>query len=748
MYPFLSLNKYNLNTFIYSYNDPGENVYLLLRGEIGLYKLIESEEMFSSEEYYFYLYNQYNTYKQLITENNQGNKINILDINDFIDIDILISNAHRNNQIFPLYSIDDIGDLNKIILSVKLYVQFLENKKGNLLELYRKFELPLDYLNCDKFLKEQISINNFMEELSKNIRDREKFYMKYLGKDEKYIVRIHKFVKYENLKEYSYFGNFELIDSKPLRKEYAISENDSTILLSINKKEYNKKVNKSQKERRKKEIDFFHNNFFFKTVSRAYFESNIFIKFKIDNFFRDHILSNQDEKMNNFIFIEEGIIKSSIDDISILEFQQKIKTLYDFIIKKSKEYNIDQKTLIDFDIQLNNKTNLKYELIEGALKQKQNFTISKTEKGTIGDYEYFFNVPSFITSTVVSKNNRIFFYDFKNFKKVNDETHAFNENLKKISFYKLKSILKRMISIYNSYFSFTMKIIEDKLVDKEIEDKEYSIKDKENAVNKNDSSENGKNYISPINIFRNKKINMNKFINTINESYISKNNNDRRTFKNKNNLNNLFTQTNLNEKTLYNIKHFHNINNFENRNNKSMFCRRIIGNNKQTSIFHSIKILFKDHNGRKSNKNLKIKNEEKMQINKLFHNKPIIDNDNLKHKKQSKNKILKIFLPPLSDNTKIYKPITETRKTNVDKYLTRHALHTLNSINNVSLGHTDKNNIEEYTLTNSNYKKSKKSKSINIKRAQIIVLRNRDKRAKLLLKMKNDFKYFIDEETF
>ena len=382
------------------------------------------------------------------------------------------------------------------------------------------------------------------------------------------------------------------------------------------------------------------------------------------------------------------------------------------------------------------------------MKQKQNFTISKTEKGTIGDYEYFFNVPSFITSTVVSKNNRIFFYDFKNFKKVNDETHAFNENLKKISFYKLKSILKRMISIYNSYFSFTMKIIEDKLVDKELEDKEYSIKDKENAVNKNDSSENGKNYISPINIFRNKKINMNKFINTINESYISKNNNDRRTFKNKNNLNNLFTQTNLNEKTLYNIKHFHNINNFENRNNKSMFCRRIIGINKQTSIFHSIKILFKDHNGRKSNKNLKIKNEEKMQINKLFHNKPIIDNDNLKHKKQSKNKILKIFLPLLSGNTKIYKPITETRKTNVDKYLTRHALHTLNSINNVSLGHTDKNNIEEYTLTNSNYKKSKKSKSINIKRAQIIVLRNRDKRAKLLLKMKNDFKYFIDEETF
>ena len=31
MNPFMSLNLYNLNEFIYSYNDPGENIYLLLK---------------------------------------------------------------------------------------------------------------------------------------------------------------------------------------------------------------------------------------------------------------------------------------------------------------------------------------------------------------------------------------------------------------------------------------------------------------------------------------------------------------------------------------------------------------------------------------------------------------------------------------------------------------------------------------------------------------------------------------------
>ena len=43
----------------------------------------------------------------------------------------------------------------------------------------------------------------------------------------------------------------------------------------------------------------------------------------------------------------------------------------------------------------NQKTNLKYELIKDVLNKKQNFTITKAEKGIIGDYEYFFKVPSF-----------------------------------------------------------------------------------------------------------------------------------------------------------------------------------------------------------------------------------------------------------------------------------------------------------------------------------------------------------------
>ena len=750
---FITLKKYKQNEIIYSYNEPAENIYLILRGTIGLYKLVETEEMFTSDEYYFYLYSKYYQYKQIIFKENE--KIN-LDNNEFIDIDLLINNINNNKHIFPFHNIEDILDINKIILLIKIYILFLENKARNTYELFKKFNIPMSYLNYDKFIKRKISFSQFMEELSKNMKEKEKFYMKYLSKDEKYKIKIVKFVKYQNLNRDNYFGNFEIIDTKPLRKDYAISENpENTILLSINKKEYSKIANKSRKEKRKKEIDFLHDNFFFKTINRHYFETKVYIKYKIDQFSPGHILSNQGEKIHNFIFIEEGVIQSAINDISLLEFPDKIKSLYDFIIKKAKDLNEDPKEIIDFDIKLNQKTNLRYDLIKDALKQKQNFTISKSVKGMIGDYEYYFRIPSFITSTVISKNNRIFFYDFLNFKKVNEETHAFNEILKRISFYKLKSILKRMVAIYNSYFSYTMKIIENKL-----NEKSNILNTEENRLNINNSIENDKNFSSPINKFRKKAINLNNIINTIYEKNNSRHIIESQKFTRKLNFNNIFSKSRNNGKLLYNIKQYHNIldseKNDKNQNLNILNNKNILTKNK-TLTNNSINNSFNINNiskERSSTKKLKINKFNTItNRNKIFKDssKENIDIKKItKSKEETKNKILEIFLPPLLKKTEKSINKTINRKIDIKNNFIRHALETTNSINSVSLGHRDKNSLDKQYLTNYNFKKSKKSKSLNIKKAQILLLKNRDKKAKLIAKKRNELEldYFIYEEIF
>ena len=759
---FITLKKYKQNEIIYSYNEPAENIYLILRGTIGLYKLVETEEMFTSDEYYFYLYSKYYQYKQIIFKENE--KINS-DNNEFIDIDLLINNINNNKHIFPFHNIEDILDINKIILLIKIYILFLENKARNTHELFKKFNIPMSYLNYDKFIKRKISFSQFMEELSKNMKEKEKFYMKYLSKDEKYKIKIVKFVKYQNLNRDNYFGNFEIIDTKPLRKDYAISENpENTILLAINKKEYSKIANKSRKEKRKKEIDFLHDNFFFKTINRHYFETKVYIKYKIDQFSPGHILSNQGEKMHNFIFIEEGVIQSAINDISLLEFPDKIKSLYDFIIKKAKDLNEDPKEIIDFDIKLNQKTNLKYDLIKDALKQKQNFTISKTVKGMIGDYEYYFRIPSFITSTVISKNNRIFFYDFLNFKKVNEETHAFNEILKRISFYKLKSILKRMVAIYNSYFAYTMKEIENK-----IKDNSNMLITEANRLNIHNSIENEKNFSSPINKFRKRSININNFINTLNiintiniMNATNENHNSRyiletQNSNHNNNLNNYFSKSRNTGKSLYNIKHHHNINDSEKKNqnlklisshNRYLFNRNMtLFNN---SIDNTLKTKMKKRLCNKKlifNKFLTITNN---QISKNSSSANTDSKKNIKNNELSKNKILDVFLPPLLDKKENSRKESKSLKINLKNSVIRHTFETINSINSVSLGHKDKNNLDEPCLTNYNFKKTKDSKSLDIKKAQILLLKTRDKKAKLIAKKRNELEldYFIYEEIF
>jgi CRP-like cAMP-binding protein len=346
--------------------------------------------------------------------------------------------------------------------------------------------------------------------------------MKYLGKNQENKVKMMKYIKIADLIPYYYFGNFEMIDVKPHRVDTARCENDNTLLMVINKKSYSTTINDLQKDKRNKEINFLHNYFYFKIINKIHFESKMFIKFKINIFLKGNILINQDEKINNFIFIREGTIETSINNISLLELTHKIKILYDFIVKKAKEYDINIKDIIDFDVTLNHKTTLQFQLIEDFLKQKQNFILSICENGSFGDYELFFNVPSFITATIISKSGKVYFYNYEDFKKVNEEVHAFNETLKEISFSKLKSMLKRMITIYNSTFAYNIKQIETKLIEKENQLKKLnsskSIKE-EGDSNSNYINEPPKHFSSPISLFTKNTINRSNVINTYNDFY-------------------------------------------------------------------------------------------------------------------------------------------------------------------------------------------------------------------------------------
>ena len=761
--PYISGSIYNSGEIIYSHGDEAENFYLILKGNIGQYKLVETEKLLSSEDYYSYLCEKFLYFKKTVIDGNKDINFNYINEKEYTDIDLLRKMVSINKEIYPLNTFDDLEDLPKIMIQIKLYIKLVENKPKEVIDLYNKFNFPLSFLNYDKLLTNNITAHNFIQNLTKKIKQREQFYMKILGKMAEYKVKLLKYEKIENLQPYDYFGNFEIIDTKPIRVDTARCENDCTVLLVFNKKSYSRVINSLQKDKRDEEITFLHGKFYFKNINKLYFEAKMFIKYRINNFLKGNILINQDEKINNFIFVREGTIETSINNISLLELINKIKILQEFIIAKAKEYDINIKDIIDFDMSLNFKTNLQLEKIEGILKQKQSFILSRAEKGCFGEYEYFFKTPSFVTETIISKNAKVYFYDFNNFKKINEEVHAFNEILKETSFSKLKSILKRMIAIYNSYFKFNMKQVETKILESENKLKNINSL---NSTNEEDFNyifdQQQKHFSSPITLFQKNSKKIFNIINSKNE-YNNIDNNINESIENNNTNKNIDINTfsfDLDKikryrKKLTQIKKKKEKK--EKKENSNSLRKKIMG--LKNSINRNARFNynnFSTDNSFKEKKkiklNLKIKESKNNDINlkkKDINSK----NDNiLKTENSQKRKQFNVFLPPLlpgennKNNHKIKNLKESSKNEKLNYHFCKNYISIANSINDgASLGHKDKKNnnliLSNIDDMNNLYKKSK---SINIKRAQINIIKNRDIKMQLILKKKNEEEDYYD----
>ena len=766
--PYISVEVYNSGDMIYSYGDEAQNFYLILKGNIGQYKLVKTEKSMSSEDYYFYLSEKFTYFKKTMIDKSVENNSNIyLDENEYTDIDLIRRMANINKDVYPLNSFDDMEDLLTIIIEIKLYMKLVENRPNNeIIEIFTKFNFPLTYLNVDKLVSNNISVHNFLLKLSKRIKQREQFYMKILGKTTEYKVKLMKYIKVENLKPYDYFGNFEIIDTKPIRNDTARCEGDNTILLSFNKKAYSKIINSLQKEKIEKEITFLHSSFYFRNVNKLYFESKMFIKYRIDNYLKGNILINQGEKINNFIFVREGTIETSVNNVSLLELANKIKILQEFIITKAKEFDVNIKDLLDFDLSLNHKTNLEFELIEGILKQKQSFILSRTEKGCFGEYEYYFKTPSFVTVTIISKNAKVYFYDYKNFAKIKEEVHSFNEFLKETSFSKLKSTLKRMISIYNSYFQFNMKQLETKILENENKLKNLnstntnSIKN-ETEYNYNFNDEQQKHFSSPFSQFQKNTISRFHFINTNNEYNNSKDSLEKNSSINKIKDINLFS-SDIEKIKKYRQNTLSQIKGFKTKIENNLLKRNIINlktnlnKNKRPNI--NIKA-FSTEGSFKEKKILSLKNKKKNKTKSIniLKKKKIINtiNDFILKTENPQRKQFNVFLPPLSTNeNKSKNESSKIENLKINYHFFKHSISIANSINDVSLGHKDNifssDNSEDLGLSNIDKKKSKdynkKSRSINIKRAQINIIKNRSIKRKKVMKKKKEENSFYDED--
>ena len=435
---FISTQIFNKYNNIYIVEEKSEIIYIILRGNVGLYKLDISYEEMTFEEYLNYL-NDEKKKNDKIIELNEEDKGELG--KEFVDDYLLMNIIEDNKSFYNIRQFADIKEIEEILFIIKIYKESNENYGNKLMEIYNNYDFPYSKYNYNNLINGRLNINQFISNLNNFFGPREYFYLQQMNPSKTKIKKL-KYIRTNYLNEFDYFGNFELIETKPLRNETARCESSKCLLFAINKKNYGSLINEEQKINRFKDLEKFHNSYFFRVLNKDYFGEKIYSQFKIVDYFLGDELFKENEYFNNFYIIKEGNLEISMSNYSLIELKDLIEKLY----KKIKKF-------IQIDFHLKEKMIHSYNVVKESLNLKRKFLIFTSEKGFYGDYELYFNMPSLFTGTVISKKIKLFLYSFDKFNNLYSDVYGLRESLKNSAFQKLQKIIERLVSIYNSYFS-------------------------------------------------------------------------------------------------------------------------------------------------------------------------------------------------------------------------------------------------------------------------------------------------------
>ena len=253
------------------------------------------------------------------------------------------------------------------------------------MNIYNTYNFPFTKYNYDNVINWKILLTKFGNHLTIFMKKRYYFYLQQCMS--KNPVKIMKYERMDFLGGNNYFGNFEIVENKPLRIDIVRCESSKALVFTINKKQYSTVLYKEQKARREREFEKYHISYIFK-------ELKIFTQFKIIDLLFVNELFKEDEYMDNCYIIKEGTLEISINNQSINDLK-----LYD-LIKKDAHMEKNLKDTISYA----------YNTIKKALNQKRKFLVFTSEKGLFGDYEKYFNIPFLFTATVYSKEVKLYLY--------------------------------------------------------------------------------------------------------------------------------------------------------------------------------------------------------------------------------------------------------------------------------------------------------------------------------------------------
>jgi len=333
-----------INDKLFEISDKPDYIYLIIKGRVELYELVEYRtdmNLFKYMRYIYYLYNnshkeksEMNKLKKIIENNKDIIEISIEDIPSFI----LLLVQYRLNYIINNNSYNSIfsEDIEEIISDCKndplINLQnFFYDKKRRYDDMYIKNVINELYKRLPKASPEltnkyKIMLNDNKEEIF-------------------YKVKKYNLKKIEELKEGDYLGE-NTLDSHGHRK-YTVISLEETHLAFIDYDIYLDIINIYNEKIRDKEARFLKDSFYFRKISLQYFIKNLFSNFTYLELYYGNNVITQNQSLEYLYFLKDGIIeaycdKSIIELVELLNsISQKVKNNHEQI--KNELYNINNK---------------------------------------------------------------------------------------------------------------------------------------------------------------------------------------------------------------------------------------------------------------------------------------------------------------------------------------------------------------------------------------------------------------------
>ena len=437
---------------LFEISDKVDNIYLIIKGKVEIYELVEYEVDMTLYKYIKFIYNFYNDLKQKESNINFHSNFNL-------EMYKLKKDIENNSDIIDIH-MDDIPLLICLLIKSKLAYMISKNN-------YNIFSEDLEQIIIDCENDPIINLKNF--EYDKDRRN-DYFYIKYIINDlYKKLPKISQelMAKYYNVlsdkdEEYYSFKRYNLKKIKEIKDGDYLGENtlekncrkcsvialEDTHLASIDYDLYSDIVNTYKEKIRDKEAKFLKESFYFKRISLQYFIKYYFYEFSYHELIHGNNILIQNQSVEYLYFLKEGIIEIYTNK-SIVELIDLIKELS----QKFKNYEEIKKELLNINSKLYvyGKIN-KYFLEKTSLRL---LIIANTD--ILGLESWISNFPFFYNCKIISDKAKFYTIPVNKMNKLLDDYKEGKEELLSDSNKRLEVICKRLIKIVKTRIQYINK---------------------------------------------------------------------------------------------------------------------------------------------------------------------------------------------------------------------------------------------------------------------------------------------------